>query len=62
MYECWYDYAKPKQGEKRKLCYVDFTVYITTGDIYKDIAEDVQARFDISNHELGRQLFKRKNR
>ena len=23
MYEFWYDYAKPKYGEKSKLCYMD---------------------------------------
>ena len=23
MYEFWYDYAKPKYGEKAKLCYMD---------------------------------------
>ena len=26
--------------------------YIKTDDIYKDIAEDVKTRFDISNYEL----------
>ena len=29
-----------------------FIVYIKTDDIYKDIAEDVEARFDTSNYEL----------
>ena len=23
MYEFWYDYVKPKYGEKAKLCYID---------------------------------------
>ena len=51
MYEFWYDYVKPKYGEKAKLRYMDidsFTVYIKTDDIYKDIAEDVATRFDTS--------------
>ena len=55
MYEFWYDYVKPKYGEKVKLGYMDadsFIVYIKTEDIYKDIAEDVETRFDISNYEL----------
>ena len=42
MHVFWYDYVKPKYGEKVKLCYMDTdssTVYIKTDDIYKDIAE-----------------------
>ena len=23
MYEFWYDYVKPKYGEKKKICYMD---------------------------------------
>ena len=36
MYEFWYDYVKPKRGEKTKLCYIDvdsFIVSIKTFDI-----------------------------
>ena len=29
-----------------------FIVYIKTEDIYRDIAEDVETRFDTSNYEL----------
>ena len=49
MYEFWYDYVKPKYSEKAKLCYMDtdsFIVYIKTYDIYKDIAKDIETRFD----------------
>ena len=63
IYESWYAYAKPKYGEKGKLCYVDtdsFTVYIKTDDIYKDIARVIETRFDSSNHELDRPLLKEK--
>ena len=38
-----------------------FIVYIKTYDIYKDIAEGVETRFDTSNHELDRPLPKGKN-
>ena len=31
-----------------------FIVYIKTDDIYKDIVEDVDSRFDTSNLELDR--------
>ena len=54
MYEFWYDFVKPKYGEKSKLHHMDtdsFIVYIKTDDIYKDIAEDFETRFDISNYE-----------
>ena len=60
----WYDYVKLKYGEKAKLCYMDtdsFIVYIKTDDIYKDIAEDFETRFDTSNYELDRPLPKGNN-
>ena len=38
------------------------TVYIKTDDIYKEIAEDVENRFDTSNCELDRLLCKGKNK
>ena len=59
MYEFWYDFVKPKYGEKAKLYYMDtesFILYIKTDDIYKDIAEDAETRFDTSNYELNRPL------
>ena len=62
-YEFWYDFVKPKYGEKAKLCYMDtdsFIAYIKTNDIYKDIAKDVETRFDTSNYELERPLSKGK--
>ena len=49
MHEFWYDYVKPKYGEKSKLCCMDtdsFIIYIKTDNIYKDIREDVETRSD----------------
>ena len=63
IYDIWYDYVKPKYDEKTKLCFMDTDssiVYIKTDDIYKDIAEDVETRFDTSNYELHRPLPKGK--
>ena len=54
MHELWYYYLKP--------CADGFIVYIKTDDIYKDIAEDVETRFDTSNYELDRPLPKGKNK
>ena len=59
MYKFWYDLVKPKYGEKAKLCNMDtdsFIVYIKNIYIYKDIAEDVETRFDTSDYELERLL------
>ena len=39
-----------------------FIAYIETDDFYKDVAEDVETRFDTSNVELGRPLPKVKNK
>ena len=39
-----------------------FIVYTKTDDIYKDIAEDVETRFDTSNYKLERRLAKGKNK
>ena len=33
-----------------------FLVHVKTEDIYKDIAEDVETRFDTSNSEIDRPL------
>ena len=57
MYEFWYDYMKPTYGDKVKLCYMDtdsVIMHIKTEDIYKDIANDVEKRFDTSNYEANR--------
>ena len=37
-------------------------VYKKTEDIFKDIAEDVETRFDTSNYDLNRLLLKVKNK
>ena len=39
-----------------------FIVHVKTYDIYKDIAEDVETRFDPSNFEIDRPLPKGKNK
>ena len=65
MYEFWHDYVKLKYIENVKLCYMDtdsFTVCIKKDNIYKDIEEDAETRFDTSNFELHRRLPKAKNK
>ena len=51
MYELWYDYVKSKYGENAKLYYMDtdsLIFHVKTENILKDIAEDVEKRFDTS--------------
>ena len=50
---------KPKYGDNVKLCYMDtdsFIMHIKTEDFYKDIANDVEKRFDTSNYKVNRPL------
>ena len=59
MYEFWYNYMKPKYNNDVKLCYMDtdsFIMNIKTNYFYKDIANDVENRFDTSNYEVNRPL------
>ena len=65
MYEFWYEYLKPKYEDKIKLCYIDtdsLISFIKTYKSYKDIANDVEKRFDTSNYEVDRPLPTRKNK
>ena len=39
-----------------------FAVYLKTDDIYKDVAEDIETKFDTSNQELDRPLPNGKNK
>ena len=51
MYDFHYEYIKKKYGENSKLLMTDtdsLTYEITTEDFYKDISDDVEARFDTS--------------
>ena len=59
MYEFHYDYMVPKYGKKLDLCYMDTDslIYnIEMEDFYKDIAEDVPARFDTNGYNPDRPL------
>ena len=56
---------KPKYGDNVKLCYLDTDssiMHIKTEDFYKDIADDIEGRFDISNYKVNRPLPTGKNR
>ena len=56
---------KPKYNNDVKLCYMDtdsFIMNIRTNDFYKDIANDVENRFDTSNYEVNRPLPTVKNK
>ena len=51
--------------KKVKLCFMDtdsFIYHVKTEDIHKDIAEDVETRFDTSNNEIDRPLLMKKSK
>ena len=53
MYKFWYDYIKPKYGDKAKLCDTDtdsFVIHIITEDFCEDISNDVEIWYDTSNY------------
>ena len=55
MWKFFYGYLKLKYGYKIELCYTDtnsFILYIKTGDLYEDIADDVEESFDTSNYKI----------
>ena len=65
MYKFWYYYIKPKYQNNVKLCYMhtgSFIINIKAEDFFKDIANDVEKRFDKSNYEVNRPLLKRRNK
>ena len=65
VYEFWYKYMKPKYVDNVKLCYMvtdSFIMHIKTQDFYKDIADNVEERFDTSIYEVDRPLPKGKNK
>ena len=62
MYDFWHVYAKPIYVEKSKLYYMDtdsFIVYIKRNNIYKEIAKDIETRFDTSIYKLDRHCLKK---
>ena len=57
MYEFWYDYIKPKYQCNVKPCYIDrdsIIIHIKTEDVYEDIANDTEKRFDTPSYEINR--------
>ena len=57
MYEFWYDYVKPKEGQNPKLCYIytdRFLIYLKSEEIYADIPKDFIVIFGTSNYGLDR--------
>ena len=54
MYNFWYDYFKPKYGDRAKLYYTDtdsFIIDIKTEDFFQGISNDIEKWFDTSNHD-----------
>ena len=46
MYNFWYDYFKPKYGDRAKLCCTDtdsFIIHIITEGFSEDVSNDVES-------------------
>ena len=51
MYEFWYDYIKPKYGDRAKLGCMDtdsIVIHVFTEDFFEDMNNDVERWFDTS--------------
>ena len=58
-YGFWYDYIELNYQYNANLCYMgtnSFIIHLKTEDVYKDIANNVEKRFDTSNYEFNRSL------
>ena len=54
MYKFCYDYIKPEDEDRARLCYTDtdsFIIHLITEDFFVDISEDVERWFDTSNYD-----------
>lgn len=59
MYDFHYDYMLPKYDSRVELNYMDtdsFIYTINTDDFYKDIAIDIDSRFDTSDYDVNNQF------
>ena len=55
MYELWHDYIKLMHQYTAKQCCMDtdsFIIHNKTKDVFEDIADDVEKRFDTSNYAI----------
>ena len=65
MYEFWCDYINSNYEEEANLCYMgtnSFIVNIKTGDVYEDIANNVEKIFNTSIYVAERPLPKGENK
>ena len=64
IYEFWYHSIKLKYQNNAKICYMDrhsFVIHIQPTDVYEDVADNVEKRFDTSNYRIERPLPNGKN-
>ena len=57
-----YDYIKPKHQQMLNMDTDSFILYVKTEDVYEDIADDVEKRFDTWNYEFNRLCSTGKNK
>ena len=60
MYETYYEYLKPKFGDRLELLYTDtdsFILHIQSEDLYEEIKNDVKERYDTRKYPKNSELF-----
>ena len=62
MYQTYYEYLKPKFGDRIELLYTDtdsFILHIQSEDLYEEILNDVKERYDTRKYPKNSPLFRR---
>ena len=60
MYKFWYDYIKPKYGDRAKLCYTDtdsFIIHIFTENVFEDIGDVEDSLVHLAMMKMTNDLF-----
>ena len=61
MYKFWCYYIRPKYQNNVKICPMDTdssTIHIKTENVYEDIVDDVENKFDTSKYEVNKKVIR----
>ena len=61
MYKFWCYYIRPKYQNNVKICHMDTDssiIHIKTENVYEDIVDDVENKFDTSKYEVNKKVIR----